>query len=90
MLSDGIWAAMAVLHPSIQSKIGKPIKKNDILAVKRCSTKFVDREDGQHPVIIFVEPFTIIYTDIDLRIGQPKEFTLDETTNVDNSQMMLS
>ena len=41
MLSDGIWAAMAVLHPSIQAKIGKPIKKNDILGVKRCSTKFV-------------------------------------------------
>lgn len=42
MISDGIWAAMAILHPS---KVGtKEICKNDVIGVKKCSTKFVNKE----------------------------------------------
>jgi hypothetical protein len=85
MLSDGIWAAMAILHPSVQAKIGRPIKKNDILGVRKCTTKFVVKENQQHPIIIFLDPPTIIYSDIDTRIGQPKEFTLDLNCDSSNS-----
>lgn len=45
MLSDGIWAAMAVLHPSIEAKLkGAIIKKNDIISVKKCVIKFGTKE----------------------------------------------
>ena len=86
MLSDGIFAAMAILHPNmeIKNKQGQPqiIHKNDIVSVRKCTTKFVQKgneetQQAQHPIIIFLEPIEVIYTNIDIRIGQPKEFTLD-------------
>ena len=44
MISDGIWAAQAVLHPSILT--GKTfVKKNDILGIKKSTTKFVIKDN---------------------------------------------
>ena len=47
MLSDGIWAAMAVLHPNMQTKnqFDKyvELRKNDIIGVKKCTTKYVTK-----------------------------------------------
>lgn len=66
----------------------RPVMKNDVICVKKCTVKLITKEAMQHPVIIFLEPIQIIYNDIDNRIGQPKEFTL-EKDHV-NSQDLLS
>ena len=78
MISDGIWCAFSVLHPSMTPKVGAElISINDIISVKKCNTKFVNKEGLQYPLIIFLEPPTVIYGNLDKRIGLPKEFTLD-------------
>jgi len=49
MLSDGIFAAMAIIHPNMKTKNKEEreqvIMKNDIISVRKCTTKFVTKGD---------------------------------------------
>ena len=56
----------------------KSIRLNDIISVKKCAVKLITKDGMQHPIIIFLEPVTVIYENIEKRIGQPKEFTLEK------------
>ena len=78
MISDGIWAALAVIHPSVQDKSGPNfVKKHDIISVRKCTTKLITKNKQQYPIIVFLDPINIIYTNLSERIGRPKEFSLD-------------
>ena len=39
MISDGIWAVLAIMSQEIADKIGKEIKQYDVLKVRNCIAK---------------------------------------------------
>ena len=77
MVSDGIHGAMACIHPKLfdnatSSQEHIPIKRNDIIAFTRVETTFIEKDGRKYPVIVPLEPYEVVYKNIDVRIGQPK------------------